>query len=186
MKKILFVFPIVAFLAAGCNSSQQAQNQTPVVQNTNPTSAPNNIQAPAPTPPASTSPPSANPLDLLATVNVSGSTNTLPYSIKIFADGSASVFIQNQSERDFKTGTVNTVTFANLLQKVGDVSQITGSCSKSASFGTITTITYNDKTSGDISCTFTGNVYSLYQFISQTQSQLGLEKYVSKKPVVQP
>jgi hypothetical protein len=184
MKKLLFVFPIVAFLAAGCNSSQQAQNQTPVVQNTNPTSALINI--PVPTLATSTPPPSANPLDLLATVNVSGSTNTLPYSIKVFADGSASVFIQNQSERDFKTGTVNTVTLANLLQKVGDASQITGSCAKSASFGTITTITYNGKTSGDISCTFTGNVYSLYQFISQTQSQLGLGKYVSKKPVVQP
>jgi hypothetical protein len=28
MKKLLFVFPIVALLAAGCNSSQQAYNQT--------------------------------------------------------------------------------------------------------------------------------------------------------------
>src|SRR5581483_5922763 len=32
MKKLLFVFPIVALLAAGCNSSQQSSVQT---QNTN-------------------------------------------------------------------------------------------------------------------------------------------------------
>jgi PsbP-like protein len=46
MKKLLLAFPIIALLAAGCNSSQQASNQnpaqTPVVQNTN--------QVPTPTP----------------------------------------------------------------------------------------------------------------------------------------
>ncbi len=43
MKKLLLVFPIITLLAAGCNSSQQATTQAPVVQNTNvaPTSTPN-------------------------------------------------------------------------------------------------------------------------------------------------
>jgi hypothetical protein len=48
MKKLLFAFPIVVLLAAGCNSSQQASNQppvqTPIVQNTNPTSTPTPTQ----------------------------------------------------------------------------------------------------------------------------------------------
>lgn len=35
MKKLLFAFPIVALLAAGCNSSQQASSQNPAGQNTN-------------------------------------------------------------------------------------------------------------------------------------------------------
>ncbi len=38
MKKLLFVLPIIALLAAGCNSSQQASVQTKplVTKNTNP------------------------------------------------------------------------------------------------------------------------------------------------------
>lgn len=46
MKKLLFVFTITALLAAGCNSSQQASNQTPVIQNTTPvpTAAPTPIK----------------------------------------------------------------------------------------------------------------------------------------------
>ena len=54
MKKLLFVFPIVALLAAGCNSAQQAsvQTQTPTTQNTNPVPSPVPAvqQTPAPTP----------------------------------------------------------------------------------------------------------------------------------------
>jgi len=49
MKKLLFIFPIVALLAAGCNSSQQVSNQPPVqtsvVQNTNPTQNPTSTPA---------------------------------------------------------------------------------------------------------------------------------------------
>jgi hypothetical protein len=51
MKKLLFAFPIVALLAAGCNSSQipQSTNTTPATQNstqnTNSTSSPTSAQA---------------------------------------------------------------------------------------------------------------------------------------------
>jgi hypothetical protein len=51
-KKLLFMLPLVALLAAGCSSSQQASNQppvqTPIVQNTNP--IPPTVSAPAPSP----------------------------------------------------------------------------------------------------------------------------------------
>ncbi len=55
MKKLLFAFPIVALLAAGCNSSQQASGSTPVqapvVQKTLPTQP-----GPMPTSPATSTP----------------------------------------------------------------------------------------------------------------------------------
>ncbi len=47
MKKLLFAFPIVALLAAGCSSSEQANNQKSVAQN--PTSTPTSIAYPTPT-----------------------------------------------------------------------------------------------------------------------------------------
>jgi hypothetical protein len=66
MKKLLFAFPIVALLAAGCNSSQQVYDQAPVVQNTNPTPtitptpttspSPTSTPNPTPTPTASLTP----------------------------------------------------------------------------------------------------------------------------------
>lgn len=36
MKKILFIFPIIALLAVGCNSAGQTPNQTSTIQNINP------------------------------------------------------------------------------------------------------------------------------------------------------
>jgi hypothetical protein len=54
MKKLLFAFPIVALLAAGCNSPQQAANTTPVqtsvAQNTNPVSTTTSTPVTQPTP----------------------------------------------------------------------------------------------------------------------------------------
>jgi len=96
----------------------------------------------------------------------------LPYDVKVFSDGGASVLVQNEPEQDFKAGTADAKTLSAMLQKIGDVSQITGHCAKSVSFGTVTTITYNGKTSGDISCSFTGDAYDLYAFISQLEQQL--------------
>lgn len=59
MKKLLFVFPVVALLAAGCGSPQQVSNQTPIqapsAKNTNPVSVstptPSPIATPSSTPP---------------------------------------------------------------------------------------------------------------------------------------
>ena len=91
--------------------------------------------------------------DLLAKVEVSGSTNSLPYSIMIFADGSATMSTKGGSSQKFKPGSVDAKTLETLLKKVGDVSQLTSQrCAKSVSFGTVTSITYNGKTSQDLSC----------------------------------
>lgn len=171
MKKLLMAFPIMIILAASCNA-QPAANQTPVAPNTThtppgltPTPTPSSTATPTPTPAPANS-------GLLTTVSVSGSTNTLPYAIKIFNDGSASVLVQSEPEQDFKAGTVNAKILLAMLQNIGDVSQINGYCAKPASFSTITTVTYDGKTSGDISCSFTGNAGDLYNFINQTAQQL--------------
>ncbi len=53
MKKLLFVFPIVVLLAAGCTSSYQVSTNpgpTPVTQNINPTTAPTPTESPAAVP----------------------------------------------------------------------------------------------------------------------------------------
>jgi hypothetical protein len=55
MKKLLFVFPIVALFAAGCNSAQQAAVQTPVQTPVVATPSPSPISKP-------TSTPSTNPI----------------------------------------------------------------------------------------------------------------------------
>jgi hypothetical protein len=177
MKKILFVLPVVALLAAGCSGSQQAQTQTPVSQSSS--AAQGSTGSPA----ASQGSPSMDPLALLTTVNVSASTNTLPYSIKIFADGSASVFVQGQAEKDFKAGTIDTVTLANSFQQVGSVGKISETCTKSISFGTITTVSYNGQTSGDISCSTSGDVYNLYLLIGQAETKLGISAAVHTTPL---
>lgn len=59
MKKLLFMFPIAALLAAGCASPEQSTIQPPVVKNTNP--APSPAPVPTPTPAPTTPSPAAAP-----------------------------------------------------------------------------------------------------------------------------
>ena len=62
MKKLLFAFPIIALLAAGCNSSQQVSSQTPATQNTSPAPTANPTPTPTQTPvPTATPNPTATP-----------------------------------------------------------------------------------------------------------------------------
>ena len=114
--------------------------------------------------------------DLLATVEVSGSTNSLPYSIMIFTDGSATMSIKGGSTKKFKPGSVDAKTLRTLLQNVGDVSQLTSQpCAKPVSFATVTLITYNGKTSQDISCAGTHwpqAGYDLRDFIDRIKLSL--------------
>ena len=62
MKKLLFVFPIVALMASGCNSPLAINNQSPITQTTGPSSTPtptgvqqnSNSQPSTPSPASST------------------------------------------------------------------------------------------------------------------------------------
>ena len=151
MKKILFVFSIAALLAAGCNSIQQA----------------NNLPSESP----------ANSTKLLAKINESGSTNTAPYSISINEDGSGIVAVEGKPTKSFAAGTADAQTLKNLLGQIPDISLVTtGICAKYASFGSETTITYNGKTSGDISCAIPNGspqpVLDLSKFINNLELKL--------------
>jgi hypothetical protein len=103
----------------------------------------------------------AAPGNVLATITNSGSTNTQGFTLTIYNDGSGSLIYQQRegrsfpanTDKHFPAGTFNAQQLATLLKEVGDVSTLPqGGCMKSASFGTRTTITYNGKTSSDLSC----------------------------------
>ncbi|GHO45546.1 hypothetical protein [Ktedonospora formicarum] len=97
----------------------------------------------------------------IATITNSGSTNTPGFTLTIAYDGSGTLtykpgnnqrFASYQDKR-FPAGTFSASQLSSQLQAIGDVSSIpSGHCMKSASFGTRTTITYEGKTSGDLSC----------------------------------
>ena len=98
--------------------------------------------------------------NVLAVITNSGSTNLPGLTLTIHTDGSGSLHYdkgknqpKNGGDRTFPGGTFDTARLAALLKQIHDVSIVPNhSCLKSISFGTTTTITYNGKTSGDLSC----------------------------------
>ncbi|HEY7418058.1 MAG TPA: hypothetical protein VH593_22950 [Ktedonobacteraceae bacterium] len=99
--------------------------------------------------------------DALATIKNSGSTNTVGWTLTINKDGSGAITYDQAREHGFSHHTNKTFmagTFASkqletLLTQIGDVSTIPNhNCLKPASFGSTTTITYQGKTSGDLTC----------------------------------
>jgi hypothetical protein len=99
---------------------------------------------------------------VLAVITNSGSTNAPAFTLTINQDGSGSLLYQkgNNVERfsrfndkTFPSGTFNSHQLSSLLTEIKDVSTIPDhGCLKSASFGTTTTITFQGKTSGDLTC----------------------------------
>ena len=104
----------------------------------------------------------------LAVIIQSPSTNSRGYRVSINSDGSATAEIGGgapnfridqpraqpaQRLQQFPPGTIDTKTLRRLLTTIRDVCRIpTGSCAKSASFGTRTQISYAGKISGDLQC----------------------------------
>lgn len=99
---------------------------------------------------------------VLAVITNSGSTNTPGFTLTINQDGSGSLVYQKGSnarrfnrfnDKTFSAGTFDSHQLSALLTKIKDVSTIPDhGCLKSASFGTTTRITFQEKTSGDLSC----------------------------------
>jgi hypothetical protein len=100
--------------------------------------------------------------NVLAVITNSGSTNAPGSTLTVYQDGSAVLAYQKgksaarfASFRDqtFPAGTFASHKLAALLTKIKDVSAIPDhGCLKSVSFGSTTTITFQGKTSGDLSC----------------------------------
>lgn len=102
----------------------------------------------------------------LVVITNSGSTNTPESTLTLNTDGSGSLIYRKDTnemrtlgnsirfvDKTFPAGTFNVAHLKNLLAQIGDVSAIPDhGCIKSISFGSTTTITYQGKTSGDISC----------------------------------
>ena len=123
---------------------------------------------------------------LLATINVSGSTNTLPYVLAVYDNGSAVLDVQDKPQRQFPAGTADSQRLEILLVQVGDVSRLRGGrCARSVSFGTITQITYNGKTSDDISCTaktaWPRAGYDLSAFVNDLKLRLNIQSAIGRQ-----
>ena len=102
----------------------------------------------------------------LVVITNSGSTNTPESTLTLNTDGSGSLMYRKDTsdmysvgnssrfvDKTFPAGTFNVAQLKDLLAQIGDVSAIPDhGCIKSISFGSTTTITYQGKTSGDISC----------------------------------
>ena len=104
-----------------------------------------------------------------ATIHVTRSTNSPELTVAVYCDGSAERTLgeagANNSlgvtPKTYEPSSPEVVKFLTDLDAVGDVSLIPASppnanlqsdCAKSASFGTLTTITAQGKTSGDVQC----------------------------------
>ena len=100
-------------------------------------------------------------------------------SVAIFPNGSATATVQGSAPIVFPAGTVNVATLTSLLAKVPDLTKLAGgSCNKSSSFGTTTSLTYNGKSTGDLSCTsgtaWTQAGYDLAKFVMQVELTLNV------------
>jgi len=100
--------------------------------------------------------------EVLAVITNSGSTNAPGSTLTIMKDGSGSLTYQKGAQEErfsrfvnktFTRGTFESTQLENMLTQIKDVGTIPNrDCLKSVSFGSTTTITYQGKTSGDLSC----------------------------------
>lgn len=99
--------------------------------------------------------------DLLVIITNSGSTNTPGATVAVNKDGSGTIAYNRDNDprfnkyvdKTFPRGTFDVSQLAHMLAQIGNVETIPKHhCIKSVSFGSTTTITYQGKTSGDISC----------------------------------
>ena len=88
-------------------------------------------------------------------IDNSGSTNTPGWTLTVQENGEGIVVFKKSGYENQRISSTLAM-FKQLridLQSIGDVTKIQiGQCFKSASFGTLTTITYNGKSSGDLEC----------------------------------
>lgn len=113
-----------------------------------------------------TSSPSAGGVDFV--YNVSASTNTPAMSLTVYKNGSGVKEIDairfnspGPAETNYPAGTFDHTAVDQLFDSYGDISGLNGGhCMKSASFGTVKTVTRGGATSGDISCGASSNTRS--------------------------
>lgn len=108
-------------------------------------------------------------------ISTSASTNSAPWKLYISPDGSGSLVTSPMTHgityknMSYAIGTFPYYQIVSDLSAIGNIGGIPGhSCPKSVSFGTSTTISFNNKTSGDISCINSGDPKSYQNLWNQT------------------
>ena len=178
------------------STTPDATNQ----QGTAPASAAATSPATSPQRTALSTAPATKGTTLLTTITNSGSTNTKAWSLQIFQNGTGILDVKTLQgctnaqgpntvngrwvpgppcdpvvtaiPFDIGAGSIPQVdALRTTLQSIGDVGTIqVPVCAKSASFGSSTTITYEGKTSKDISCLSTSN--ALWQEVSAIEQNI--------------
>ncbi len=167
LAKTLFPALILTLATAACGGGGGGGGGAPTAV---PTAVPTPTPAPSPSP---TPKPTLGPS---ATISDSGSTNRAAFTIVMQTDGTAQVTQKNAT----RSGTVSastTNTFFSDLNANLPVSKlpISSMCTKSSSFGSTTTITYQAATTGDVSCPPTGSsTATVFNDVQQIESALNL------------
>jgi hypothetical protein len=122
-----------------------------------------------------------------ATIHKSGSTNTLSWDMIVNRDGLVKITVEDNPEARENTipDPLANKFFADLDAAMPINNLPTPDCLKSVSFGTVTTITYNNQTSPDISCPVNDHEKGLYTDVLQMEKLLGLD-HLFRHPVNSP
>ena len=108
-----------------------------------------------------------------AVIHNSGSTNTTGYTILVHPDATAEL-VQNGTAATKPIGKAQAASLFEKLKAAGPLDELaTGRCMRSASFGTITTISYAGRTSGDIGCGGDASVVDLKTAAAAIANQVG-------------
>jgi hypothetical protein len=115
--------------------------------------------------------PSAGPND--AVIRNSGSTNTAGYTIVVHPDATAVLDLDGTTAAKPIDKPMADAFFAT-LRAAGPVDKVaTGHCMRSASFGSVTTVTFGGKTSGDLGCGTDPTLKSLHAAVARIADQVG-------------
>lgn len=87
-----------------------------------------------------------------AVIHQSGSTNTQPFTIKLWSDGRAQVLVGDAAPRATNVSQSSAEAFFRDVRAARANPGEAQSCMKSASFGTRTTVSWHDYTSVDLQC----------------------------------
>ena len=110
-----------------------------------------------------------------ATIRNSGSTNTAPYAITLWSDGTASVSVQDGAPRTVIIPREVSERFFTDVKAARDENAPPQHCMKSASFGTRTTVAWHGWTSPDLQCPPLGaNIGALASDVRAIQGVAGL------------
>ncbi|HEV7179906.1 MAG TPA: hypothetical protein VGN11_08540 [Candidatus Baltobacteraceae bacterium] len=100
----------------------------------------------------------------------SGSTNTAPYTIKVWSDGHGNVSVANATATAFNVDPAVAAKFFTDVKEARANPGTPGRCMKSASFGTRTNVLWHEWTSSDLQCPpFSPSVSLLAHDVQQIQ-----------------